>query len=180
MFAKTKCVTIRLCFFVKQNIMISFHSHSGIYSLEVKQFVNLSLVEAWDFFSSPGNLAKITPEHMGFEITSGQTEKMYPGQVITYKVSPFRVFKTNWVTEITHVSDGQFFVDEQRFGPYRMWHHEHRFDEKCDGVLMTDFVSYKLPFGFLGRIAHFLFVKNQLKQIFAFREVRLKEMFGQD
>jgi ligand-binding SRPBCC domain-containing protein len=160
--------------------MISFKSHSGIYSLEVTQFLKISLTEAWDFFSSPGNLSKITPEHMGFEITSGTPAKMYTGQIITYKVSPFPGVKTNWVTEITHVSEGSFFVDEQRFGPYRMWHHEHHFEAKDDEVLMTDHVSYKLPLGFLGRMAHSLFVKNQLTQIFVHRESCLERLFGQD
>jgi ligand-binding SRPBCC domain-containing protein len=160
--------------------MISFKSHSGIYSLEVAQFLKISLTEAWDFFSSPGNLSKITLEHMGFEITSGAPAKMYTGQIITYKVSPFPGVKTNWVTEITHVSEGLFFVDEQRFGPYRMWHHEHHFKEKDDGVLMTDHVSYKLPFGFLGRMAHSLFVKKQLTQIFKHRERCLERMFGKN
>ena len=160
--------------------MIRFHSHSGIYSLEVSQFINLPLHEAWEFFSSPGNLSKITPEHLGFEITSGSVGKMYPGQIITYRVSPFPGIKTNWVTEITHVSEGHYFFDEQRFGPYRMWHHEHHFEVQGNGILMTDRVSYKLPFGFLGRIAHSLFVKKQLKQIFSFREACLMKMFGQD
>ena len=158
--------------------MIGFKSHSGIYSLEVTQFLKISLSEAWDFFSSPGNLSKITPDHMGFEITSGIPAKMYTGQIITYKVSPFLGIKTNWVTEITHVAEGRFFVDEQRFGPYRMWHHEHHFEMKDDGVLMTDRVSYRLPFGFLGRIAHTLFVKNQLRQIFEYREAYLSMVFN--
>jgi len=158
--------------------MISFKSHSGIYSLEVTQFLKISLTEAWDFFSSPGNLSKITPEHMGFEITSEAPAKMYTGQIITYKVSPFPGVKTNWVTEIKHVSEGSFFVDEQRFGPYRMWHHEHHFEAKDDGVLMTDHVSYKLPLGFLGQMAHSLFVKNQLTQIFKHRERCLERLFG--
>lgn len=158
--------------------MIQFKSHSGIYLLEVSQFLKISLSEAWDFFSSPDNLSKITPDHMGFEITSGIPEKMYTGQIITYKVSPFLGIKTNWVTEITHVAEGRFFVDEQRFGPYRMWHHEHHFEVKGGGVLMTDRVSYKLPFGFLGRIAHSLFVKNQLKQIFEYRETYLSKVFS--
>jgi len=158
--------------------MIRFKSHSGIYMLEVTQFLKISLPEAWDFFSSPCNLAKITPEHMGFKITSGTPAKMYPGQIITYKVSPFPGVKTNWVTEITHVSDGSFFVDEQRFGPYQMWHHEHHFEVQGEGVLMTDRVSFKLPLGFLGRIAHSLFVKNQLKQIFEYREIFLEKEFG--
>jgi len=156
--------------------MISFKSHSGIYTLEVKQFLTISLAEAWDFFSSPGNLSKITPDHMGFIITSGTPEKMYPGQIITYKVAPFPGLKTNWVTEITHVTDQSFFVDEQRFGPYRMWHHEHHFEVQRNGVLMTDRVSYKLPFGIFGRIAHALFVRRQLKQIFEFRIVAMEKL----
>jgi ligand-binding SRPBCC domain-containing protein len=158
--------------------MIAFQSQSGIYTLEVKQFVKISLAEAWDFFSSPGNLSKITPPHMGFIITSGVPAKMYPGQIITYKVSPISGIRTNWVTEITHVADHSFFIDEQRFGPYRMWHHEHHFETQGDGVLMTDRVSYKLPFGILGRIAHALFVRRQLEQIFEFREECLERMFG--
>jgi ligand-binding SRPBCC domain-containing protein len=158
--------------------MIYFKSHSGIYTLSVNQFIRISLPEAWDFFSTPGNLSKITPVHMGFEITSDLSGKMYPGQIISYKVSPLPGFKTSWVTEITHVSEGKFFVDEQRYGPYRMWHHEHHFEVHGDGVLMTDRVSYKLPLGFLGRIAHFLFVKKQLKQIFSYREICLERMFG--
>lgn len=157
--------------------MIKFKAHSGIYTLEVEQFLKLSLAEAWDFFSSPGNLSKITPEQLGFRITSRTPGKMYEGQIITYKVSLFPGIRTNWVTEITQVSEGHYFVDEQRFGPYRMWHHVHLFEEQNGGVLMTDRVSYKLPYGLLGRIAHSLFVKNQLKQIFTFREAYLSQMF---
>lgn len=157
--------------------MIKFKAHSGIYTLEVEQFLKLSLAEAWDFFSSPGNLSKITPEQMRFRITSGTPGRMYEGQIITYEVYPFPGIKTNWVTEITQVSEGHYFVDEQRFGPYRMWHHEHRFEEQNGGVLMTDRVSYKLPFGFIGRMAHSLFVKKQLKQIFTFREAYLSQIF---
>lgn len=158
--------------------MISFRQHSGVYTLEVSQFLKIDMNEAWKFFSSPENLATITPPEMGFVITSGQPEKMFPGQIITYKVSPFPGFVTNWVTEITHVLAGSYFVDEQRFGPYQMWHHIHRFEEKQSGVLMTDQVSYKLPFGFIGRIAHGLFVKAQLKRIFEFREQKLDELFN--
>ena len=159
--------------------MVIFQSHSGIHTLEVRQFINCSMDEAWLFFSSPGNLSKITPSHMGFQITSGTPAKMAPGQIITYRVSPFPGFTTNWVTEITHVSEGKYFVDEQRFGPYRMWHHEHHFEAQGEGVLMTDRVSYKLPFGWLGKLAHALFVKRQLQQIFAFREEFLDKMFYQ-
>jgi Uncharacterized conserved protein len=158
--------------------MISFRAHSGVYTLEVSQFLNIDINEAWEFFSSPENLATITPPGMGFVITSGEPEKMFPGQIITYKVSPIPGFMTKWVTEITHVSAGSYFVDEQRFGPYQMWHHVHRFEAKKSGVLMIDQVSYKLPFGFIGRIAHGLFVKAQLRRIFEFREQKLHELFN--
>lgn len=142
------------------------------------QQLPIGLSEAWEFFSSPKNLAKITPKHMGFRITSEVPEKMYPGQIITYKVSPLPGVKTNWVTEITHVEENKFFVDEQRFGPYSMWHHEHHFKENKDGILMTDKVSYKISFGFLGHIAQQLLVKKQLIQIFEYRMKTLEEMFG--
>lgn len=135
------------------------------------------MTEAWDFFSSPENLAKITPEHMGFHMTSVITEKIYAGQIITYKVSPIPGIRTRWVTEITHVSEGKYFVDEQRFGPYRMWHHEHHFEAQSGGVLMTDLVSYKLPFGMIGRLAHFIFIRKQLQLIFEFREKSLERYF---
>ncbi|HEY3372276.1 MAG TPA: SRPBCC family protein [Prolixibacteraceae bacterium] len=155
--------------------MVTFQSHSGIYTLEVQQLLSSSLDEAWDFFSSPANLARITPPHMGFLITSGTPAPMYPGQIITYRVSPFPGITTNWITEITHVSKNRYFVDEQRFGPYRMWHHEHHFEAQGQGVLMTDRVSYKLPLGVFGRMAHFLFVRKQLEQIFAFRKQYLDQ-----
>lgn len=158
--------------------MITFQSNSGIYTLVAAQLLTVSADEAWDFFSDPANLAKITPGHMGFRITSEKPSKMYPGQIITYKVSPFPGFTTNWVTEVTQVQSKSYFIDEQRFGPYRMWHHEHHFEMRGNHLLMTDRVSYKLPFGVLGRLAHFLFVKNQLKRIFSFREKILEKLFG--
>lgn len=102
---------------------------------------------------------------------------MYPGQIVSYRLSPIPGIKISWVTEITHVEDLKFFVDEQRFGPYSMWHHEHHFEERDGSVLMTDKVSYKLPLGFLGHLAHFLFVKKQLKAIFDYRIKVLEEKF---
>lgn len=158
--------------------MITFESNSGIYTLKTSQLLPITVQEAWDFFSDPENLAKITPGHMGFRITSEKPSKMYPGQFITYKVSPFPGLITNWVTEITQVQPKLYFVDEQRIGPYRMWHHEHRFEVRGNAVLMIDRVSYKLPWGLLGRLAHFLFVRNQLKRIFSFREKILEKLFG--
>ncbi|WP_436514531.1 SRPBCC family protein [Ekhidna sp. To15] len=159
--------------------MVEIKKHSGIYTLEVMQQLPIGLPEAWEFFSSPKNLALITPKHMGFKITSNDQEKMFAGQIISYKLSPLPGIKTNWVTEITHVDDQKFFVDEQRFGPYSMWHHEHHFAENEKGVLMTDRVSYKIPFGFLGGIAQSLFVKRQLEGIFNYRLKALKDMFGE-
>ncbi len=157
--------------------MVKISKHSGIYTLMVEQFLPISIEKAWDFFSSPKNLALITPKHMGFKITSEEPDSMFPGQIITYKVAPFPGIRTNWVTEITHVDHKRFFVDEQRFGPYSMWHHEHHFVESEKGVIMTDLVSYKIPFGFLGHIAQSLFVRKKLSDIFSYRMKVLDEMF---
>lgn len=158
--------------------MINIKKHSGIYTLTVEQELPISLTEAWAFFSTPANLAKITPSHMGFQISSGEPGKMYPGQIISYTIGLLPGIKSNWVTEITHVEENKFFVDEQRFGPYSMWHHEHHFEASKKGVLMTDKVSYKVPVGFLGRLFHPVIVKPQLKKIFSYRVKVLEEMFG--
>jgi ligand-binding SRPBCC domain-containing protein len=157
--------------------MISFSRHSGIYTLEAKQFLPVTIEEAWDFFSSPVNLRDITPAHMNFEITSKCHGKAYTGQIITYRVSPIPGFRTSWVTEITHVEEGKYFVDEQRFGPYSMWHHEHIFEVVEGGVMMTDRVSYKIPLGILGHMAHVFFIKKQLTDIFSYRNQVLSERF---
>jgi ligand-binding SRPBCC domain-containing protein len=158
--------------------MIRFKEHSGIYTLEARQFVQVPLDEAWEFFSSPKNLSKITPSKMGFEITSGPADRMYAGQIITYRVGLLPGVKSNWVTEITHVEEEKFFVDEQRYGPYSMWHHEHHFEAVDDGTLMYDKVSYKVPLGFLGRIANKLFIKRQLEAIFSYRFKVLEKMYN--
>jgi len=158
--------------------MVEIRKHSGIYTLSVKQELPVGLSEAWDYFSTPVNLAEITPAHMGFRITSKVPQKMYTGQIISYRVAPLPGIKINWVTEITHVEKDKFFVDEQRFGPYSMWHHEHHFKEINKGVMMTDKVSYKIPFGPLGHIAQSLFVEKQLIRIFEYRVKVLEEKFG--
>jgi len=159
--------------------MIKFSTHSGIHTLQVKQKLPVSIEKAWEFFSAPNNLAKITPEHMGFKITSDiENDKMFPGQIITYQVHPFKGFTTNWVTEITHVVDHKYFVDEQRFGPYSMWHHEHWFKAVGGGVEMIDRISYKIPFGFLGRILEKILIRKQLKNIFEYRYKKLNAFFG--
>lgn len=143
------------------------------------QKIPASLEAVWDFISSPENLKKITPEYMGFNITSKSGEgKMYPGMIIAYKVSPILNLPLTWVTEITHVKELEFFVDEQRIGPYKIWHHQHKISAIDHGVLMTDIVTYQPPFGILGNIANSLFIKKQLKEIFDFRTLAVEKEFG--
>ncbi|MBK9737492.1 MAG: SRPBCC family protein [Saprospiraceae bacterium] len=151
----------------------------AFYQLVKTQKLPVTVPEIWDFISSPANLKEITPEHMGFVVTSNTgSEKMYPGMIITYKVSPLLGIKLNWMTEITHVKENEYFVDEQRIGPYSLWHHQHKIEAIEGGVLMTDVVTYQPPMGFLGAIANTLIIKNQLKQIFDFRTIALEKRFG--
>ena len=149
-----------------------------VYRLKTVQNLPISVEKAWDFLSDPGNLKTITPDYMGFKILEGAEEKMYAGQIIKYTVTPVLGIPLGWVTEITHVRDNEYFVDEQRFGPYRLWHHKHFIKAISGGVEMIDIVDYKLPFGILGRIAHPLFVKRQINQIFNYRYNKLIELFG--
>ena len=149
------------------------------HSIKTVQKIPVSLSEAWQFFSNPANLQAITPGNMGFKIISKHnSEKMYAGQIIEYKVSPVAGIPLYWMTEITQVVDGKYFIDEQRKGPYTLWHHQHHFREIPGGVEMTDLVHYKLPLGFLGNIANSLFVKAQLEGIFKFRYNKVEELFG--
>lgn len=149
------------------------------HTIRTVQMIPVSLDEAWAFFSNPGNLQTITPEGMGFKIISkDQGQKMYAGQLIEYKVKPLWGIPVYWMTEITHVKDREFFIDEQRFGPYRLWHHQHHFREVPGGVEMTDIVHYKVPLGFLGRLANRLFVRKKLETIFRYRYQKVVELFG--
>jgi ligand-binding SRPBCC domain-containing protein len=152
----------------------------AFYQLIRTQQVPTTINEIWDFISSPSNLKEITPVHMGFLVTNDTgKEKMYPGMIITYKVSPLFGIKLNWVTEITHVKDKEYFVDEQRIGPYSMWHHQHKIEPIDGGILMTDIITYEPPMGILGAIANTLFIKKQLKEIFDYRKMVLEKRFGQ-
>ena len=148
-----------------------------LYSLEKKLFLPITVQKAWDFFSDPSNLKVITPDFMGFEVKSGDSAMMFSGQIISYTVRPVMNIPINWVTEITHVAEPSYFVDEQRFGPYKFWHHKHFINEVAGGVELIDIVHYALPFGFLGRIVHSLFVRRKLEQIFAYRTEKVKEIF---
>lgn len=160
--------------------MIQFTKHSGIYTLETKQELHISLPKAWDFFSTPQNLQEITPKEMGFHITSKNVEKAYEGQIITYRIGLLPLINSNWVTEITTVKEHQFFIDEQRFGPYKMWHHEHWFEALPNGnTLMKDKISYKIPFGFIGHLSQILFIKRQLNKIFTHRFITLEKTFNE-
>lgn len=151
-----------------------------IYRLEFKQTIPVDLDTAWDFFSSPGNLSEITPAEMTFDITSPniQNTNMYPGLIITYKVSPLLGIKLNWVTEITHVADKMYFIDEQRFGPFAFWHHNHHFEAVDGGVLMHDILHYSIGWGPIGTIVNALTVNKKIKQIFNFRYKKVEELFG--
>jgi ligand-binding SRPBCC domain-containing protein len=152
---------------------------SKVYSFKTLQKIPISLDEAWAYFSNPANLANITPDNMGFKtISKYHGDTMYAGQVIEYRVSPVLGIPLYWMTEITHVDDKKYFVDEQRYGPYSMWHHQHHFKAIEGGVEMTDIVHYKLPMWFLGDIANTLFVSKQLNGIFDYRFKKVEELFG--
>jgi len=149
-----------------------------IYTLHKKQNLPITINEAWDFLSNPKNLKTITPDYMGFNILAGAGKPMFPGQIIQYIVTPVMGIKTKWVTEITHVKDKSYFVDEQRFGPYALWHHKHFIKEIDGGVEMEDIIDYKLPFGILGQLMHPILVKPKLEEIFNYRTTKLEELFG--
>ena len=147
------------------------------YQFRSKQFLPITINEAWEFFSNPNNLTKITPPWLNFEVTSKLGSKMYTGMIITYLVRPLLNIPTTWVTEITHVREPNYFVDEQRFGPYKLWHHQHHFKETDNGIEMTDIVSYALPLDPLSRPINSLLVEKKVKEIFKFREKKLLELF---
>ena len=151
-----------------------------VYTLKRVQLLPISPDAAWDFFSSPSNLGAITPAYLKFNVTSDPEflSKMYAGQIITYTVRPLLDIPLFWMTEIKHVQPGVFFVDEQRVGPYAIWHHQHHFKAVPGGVEMTDLVHYKLPLGPLGALARWLFVGRQLEGIFDFRRDKLEQLFG--
>jgi ligand-binding SRPBCC domain-containing protein len=138
----------------------------------------VSVSEAWIFFSDPRNLQRITPPSLGIEIASDIPPRMHPGMLVTYTISPLFGIPVHWVTEITHVLEPKLFVDEQRFGPYRFWHHQHHFREVEGGTAVEDLVHYALPFGPAGRLLAGRFVRGRLAGIFSFRRRFLEETFG--
>lgn len=163
--------------FSNNQIIYLLFKKESMYQLKREQFVKASLEECWNFFSSPKNLKVITPDYMGFNVKTEIPEKMYEGLMIGYTVKPLLNIPMEWITEIKHVQDQKFFVDEQRKGPYKIWHHEHHFEEVEGGVKMLDIVTYELPLGFLGKIAHPILVKNKLNEIFDYRVKKVNEIF---
>ncbi len=149
-----------------------------MYQLKRTQFIPADLQTCWDFFSSPRNLQRITPDYMGFHVLTDPPEKMYAGLMIAYKITPLLGIPMKWITEITHVHENEFFIDEQRSGPYKLWHHEHYFKAVKGGTEMTDLLSYELPFGFLGKLVHPLLVQKKLEEIFDYRYRKTEEIFG--
>ena len=151
----------------------------AIYQIHKSQFITASIEQVWDFISDPRNLKDITPDYMGFEIISEDLpDRVYPGMIIVYRVRPLLGIPMKWVTEISQVEKERYFVDEQRIGPYAMWHHEHFIEPAPGGILMKDVVTYKPPLGFLGRLGNFLFIKRQLDGIFRYRQMALENKFS--
>lgn len=150
----------------------------GVYQLKREQTFQQSIETLWDFICDPKNLKKITPEYMGFDITSQNLpEEIYPGMIISYKVSPLLGIKTTWITEITQVKHQEFFIDEQRVGPYKLWHHQHFLKSTPAGTLMEDIVTYQPPLGILGSFANKIIINQKLNEIFDYRHKALVELF---
>lgn len=152
-----------------------------VFQFKRSQILPIPLADAWVFFSTPANLEELTPSWLGFTITSDLPETIYAGLIITYQLKFYGFIPVSWTTEITHVGDSMF-VDEQRFGPYAFWHHQHHFralpEELGGGTEVTDIVHYALPLGFIGEIGNAIMVRHQLKEIFEFRQDRLRQRFG--
>ena len=150
-----------------------------MFTYEQSQKVPAPIEQVWDFISSPANLKHITPPYMGFDVmTPNLPEKMYEGMIIRYNVSPLAGIKMEWVTEITHIKDLEFFVDMQQKGPYKFWHHQHHLKEIDGGVLMHDIVNYEPPYYFIGQIANKIIINKKLNEIFDFRRNKMEEVFG--
>jgi ligand-binding SRPBCC domain-containing protein len=151
---------------------------SKVHRLVSIQKLPLSLDETWKFFSNPYNLLTITPPFLNLKVTNEIFgDEAYAGQIITYKVKPFAGIDLSWMTEVSHVEKEKMFVDEERKGPYQLWHHQHHFRTIEGGTEMRDIVHYRLPFGIIGEVAHPL-VKKKLLEIFQFRFETINELFS--
>ncbi|MCA9508376.1 MAG: SRPBCC family protein [Myxococcales bacterium] len=144
--------------------------------IEYRQNISVSLHDCWEFFSAPQNLKILTPPHLGFS-DKNDAQPMYPGQIIIHQIKPLLGIPIEWVTQITHVKIFDYFIDEQRFGPYKFWHHEHRFQESSDGTRIIDRIHYQLPFGPLGNLMNWLKVRRDLEKIFDYRQQKIVQIF---
>ena len=145
--------------------------------LHREQFVAGDPLHIWDFFATPQNLDRLTSPHLRFRIMGGVAPRMYAGQMIEYRVGVVPGIWTRWLTEITQIRDGEFFVDEQRLGPYRLWHHEHHFAPAAGGVTMTDHVTYDPGWGWCGALANGLWIRRKLDRVFEFRAAQITAVF---
>ena len=150
----------------------------SLHRFDATQFIPIGRDEAWAFFSDPRNLARITPPEMGFRVVDEVPAQIYPGLIIRYRVRPVGRIPVTWVTEITHVREGEYFVDEQLVGQYRLWHHQHHIVAVPGGVEMRDIVHYQLPFGPLGAVVNRLLVGPRVRAIFEYRRGVLLRRFG--
>ena len=150
-----------------------------IYTFHRKQKLPITLNEAWKFLSNPKNLSTLTPKEMNFTIISKDEKRMYAGQVIQYSVTPIAGIKATWISEITHLEEGKYFVDLQLYGPYAFWQHKHFIHDIDGGVEMEDIIDYKVPMGILGQLVHPFIVKPKLDEIFEYRRKKLIELFGE-
>ena len=156
-----------------------FKHEGGLYTLYAKQTVSKEIGLLWDFFRKPTNLNKLTPEDVNFKIKSGKSDDFYEGKIISYKIKPFKLLSLNWVTEISQIKEGSYFIDNQISGPYKMWHHEHYFKSNADGTTeIIDKVKYIVPFYILGRLIHKIFIRRKLVNIFMFRQKQINNLFN--
>jgi len=150
----------------------------AFYQFKRQQLIHTTQDALWNFISSPENLGKITPNHMNFHITTiNLPTKMHEGMIIAYRLRLFSTFKATWVTEISNIEEGKYFVDKQLVGPYKLWHHQHLLTPTDKGIVMTDIVSYVPPLGILGKYANSVFIRQQLNYIFNYREKALNNLF---
>ena len=156
-----------------------FKHEGGLYTLYAKQTVNKGVDVLWNFFKKPTNLNNLTPEDVNFKIKSGKSDDFYEGKIISYKIKPFKLLTLNWVSEISQIKEGSYFIDNQVSGPYKMWHHEHHFKSNDNGTTdIIDKVKYKVPFYIVGRLMHKIFIKKKLFDIFSFRQKQIHELFN--
>ena len=152
---------------------------SKVYSLYSRQRIPKPVEEVWQFFSDAKNLLQVTPPHLNLKVTNEvYGETVYAGQVMTYTVRPLLGIPLEWMTEIIQVEPLKYFIDEQRKGPYKLWHHQHHFKAIDGGTEMIDLVHYRVPFGLVGNMANALIVKKELEKIFSYRYQKIIELFG--